>query len=424
MPTNIELPKKDGIDTTESPKTERLINNITFFGDSAIPEGDPIYNDAFETAKLLAQNGYLIANGGGPGIMKAATSGAESVNGETTAIYWEPKLASHFEGKNLLNETDESSAYSNYMMRTLGLIEKGDVYVVFKGGTGTISELGMVWCLAKLYYGCHKPVILFGDFWDELIESVQKTMYIDEVEMSVLHKASSPEEVLNLVKSFEQKFAHCKRRTGDSDESPFIISAKHLDVTKNTYNQIASSYHDTHVGKLVSQKQLDEFMSLIHAPAKILDIGCGPGYDLKYLSSKFSVKGIDISDKFVKIAQFENPDAVIELADIVKYPLERNSYKGIWARDSIHHIAENDLDSVFKKISDALVEGGVFYVIVREGIGEIFEKEKKNYSTLERFYHQFSVEELTERAKRAGLNVVKIDHEQRAHKWLIGVFQK
>lgn len=424
MPTNISLPKKPENLEIRSREPSKIINNITFFGDSAILEGDPIYNSAFETAKLLAENGYLIANGGGPGIMKAATDGAEKGNGETVAIYWEPKLASHFEGKNLTNETDESSAYSNYMMRTLGLIEKGDVYVIFKGGTGTLSEFGMVWCLAKLYYGCHKPVILYGEFWDDLVESIQKTMYIDEIEMAVLHKANSPEEVLQLIQGFEVKFASCVPKGRGTDESPFILSAGHSQLIANTYNQNATNYHDSHVGKLVSQAQLDEFMKMVNAPAKVLDIGCGPGYDLRYLAKKFTVKGIDISERFVTIARFENPGVEIELADIVSYDLPKNTYKGVWARDSIHHIAAKDLDGVFAKISESLVESGIFYIIVREGESEIYEKEKKNYSTLERFYHQFTIEELTARATKAGLKVVKIDHQQKAHKWLIGVFQK
>jgi len=79
---------------------------------------------------------------------------------------------------------------------------------------------------------------------------------------------------------------------------------------------------------------------------------------------------------------------------------------------------------VFKKIYESLVEGGIFYIIVREGEGEITETEKKDYSTLERFYHLFTAEELTHKAEKCGLKVVKIDHVKRSHKWLIGVFQK
>ena len=71
----------------------RLLNNITFFGDSAIEEKSEIYKKVWSTARILAERGYTIVNGGGPGVMKAATDGAESVNGKTIAVYWQPKLA-------------------------------------------------------------------------------------------------------------------------------------------------------------------------------------------------------------------------------------------------------------------------------------------------------------------------------------------
>ncbi len=429
MPTEVNLPIKP-LDSKEpiAKRSDRIINNITFFGDSAIPEDDPIYKSVFSVAKHLANNDYTIVDGGGPGIMKAATDGAESVGGQTVAVYWQPKLASFFEGKNLANITDESSTASNYVMRTFELIEKGDAYVVCKGGTGTVSEFGLVWCLAKLYYGCHKPVILFGDFWDDLIEAFQRDMYIDETELGVLYQATTPEQVLSLLAEHEKKIQHCTLRKYEGDETAFIIGARpssqEVKLTTQAYNQNAANYHSTHAGKLLAQEQLDEFITLVNPPAQVLDIGCGPGYDTKYLSEKYSMSGVEISDKFADIAQYENPGAKITLGDIVTTDIGKNKFKGIWARDSIHHIPEKDLDNLFKKIYDALVDEGILYTIVREGEGEIYEQNKTNYQKTEKFFHLFTPEELTKRAEQAGFKVVKIDHTKRSHKWLIGVFKK
>jgi len=327
MPVYVPLEKKP---ESEQKKEQqripegKIIQNITFFGDAAIPEGDPIYESVKESAKILAKDGYTIVDGGGPGIMKAATDGAESVDGTTIAVYWEPKLAGFFEGKNLENIVDSSTAESNYVMRTFGLIEKGDAFVVCKGGTGTISEFGLVWCLAKLYYGCHKPVVLYGDFWDDLIEAFQKAMNIDEIELAVLHRAKTPQELHQLVKSFEVMFAHCKidGKRGDTNESAFLVNNR-FDKTLDTYEKVAAEYHASRVGKLVSQEQLDDFMSLINAPARVIDIGCGPGQDMAYLAQKYVVDGIDISKRFVEIARLENPNSQIANADIVDYKLEK-----------------------------------------------------------------------------------------------------
>ncbi len=54
-----------------------MIKNVAFFGFAdAKPEGE-LYKSAFDTAKLFAQKGYTIVNGGGPGVMDASTKGAE-----------------------------------------------------------------------------------------------------------------------------------------------------------------------------------------------------------------------------------------------------------------------------------------------------------------------------------------------------------
>ncbi|MFQ5493182.1 MAG: methyltransferase domain-containing protein [Candidatus Dojkabacteria bacterium] len=411
--------KKDMQEVTDT----RLIRSVTFFGDSALPEDDPTYQSVYEAARVLAENGYAIVNGGGPGIMKAATDGAESVDGDTVGVFWEPKLASFFEGKNLANVTDESETFSNYMIRTLGLIEHGDAYIVCKGGTGTISELGMVWALSKLYYGCHKPVILYGDFWDKLIEAFQETMNIDEIELGVLYQAVEPTEILSILKKHEIKLENCKVTDASEDESAFVLSPT-TEMVRKSFNMQAHEYHSTHAGKLVSQTQLDEFMALVHPPAKVLDVGTGPGHDASYLKEKYSVTGIELSKKFAAIAKFENPELEIINADIVDTALPENTYKGIWARNSLHHIAGTDLESVFAKLAAALVEGGILYVIVREGEGEFVEEDVKNYLKLEKFYHLFSEEELIKLAEDTGLMKVRVDHSKRSHKWLIGIFRK
>ncbi|MEI7578489.1 MAG: methyltransferase domain-containing protein [bacterium] len=424
MPINIILPLKPEGSKDDQSTTGKLINNITFFGDSAIVSDNPIYQSVWNAAKLLAENGFTIVDGGGPGIMKAATDGAESVGGHTVAIYWQPKLASIFEGKNLANVTDESETCSNYMMRTLGLIEKGDAYVVCKGGTGTISEFGMVWALAKLYYGCHKPVILFGEFWDDIITAFQKDMLIDEMELGVLYQANAPEDILRIIEEHEQKIQHCKDKQVEGDEAAFLISGNHRGAVIKAYNSIAQSYHDEHAGKLIAQDQLDEFMKLVNPPAHVLDIGCGAGFDTRYLAQKYTVKGVEISKKFYEIAKYENPDLDIVLADIVTHELETNTYKGIWARNSLHHLNDEALKIVFPKIAAALVEGGIFYIIVREGEGEIYEEDSHYYKTVRNFFHLFTKEELIERTAQVGLEMIRVDNITRSHNWLNGVFRK
>ena len=96
--------------------------------------------------------------------MNASTKGAQAVNGETLSVTFYPKDAPGFEGRYLGNITNVEIKTGNYIERMFKLMEHADLFIIFKGGTGTISELGTAWVLAKLYYGHHKPFILFGEF--------------------------------------------------------------------------------------------------------------------------------------------------------------------------------------------------------------------------------------------------------------------
>ena len=119
------------------------IHRITFIGGADIKEEDELFRTVFEVARLCAQKGYTIVNGGGPGVMKASTLGAKSVGGKTIGATFFPKDLPVFEGRDETNTVDKLIIKNNYLERTLKLLELGQVFVVFKGGTGTISEFGM-----------------------------------------------------------------------------------------------------------------------------------------------------------------------------------------------------------------------------------------------------------------------------------------
>jgi len=184
---------------------KQLIKNIVFFGDASISENDPVYKNAYEIARTLASDGYLIVNGGGPGVMYASTEGAEAVGGKTTSVTFTPKDAPGFEGSYVKNITDVEVKTTNYIERMFKLLEYGDMFIIFKGGSGTISEFGTAWVLAKIYYGHHKPFILYGDFWAEIIDSIKKNMNLDGPELSVFEIVSRVEDVLPTIKRFEKK---------------------------------------------------------------------------------------------------------------------------------------------------------------------------------------------------------------------------
>ena len=165
---------------------------------------DPEYKAAVETAKILAEKGYTIINGGGPGIMREATEGAHKGGGKVMGITYYPEAKEqHFEGRDPENKFDEEIVTATYVERTLRIMSMADVYIIFNGGTGTISEFGMAWGLARIHFGHHRPLILYGQFWHEIIEAMGKNMKLRPEELQVYHIVTSPEEVLIKIRALE-----------------------------------------------------------------------------------------------------------------------------------------------------------------------------------------------------------------------------
>lgn len=178
------------------------IQKVTFLGYADAKETDSVYRDAYEVARLCALHGYTVVDGAGPGVMKAATLGAKSAGGKTIGITFYPKDIPIFEGRDETNTVDELIVTQNYLERTLKLLEAGQIYIIFNGGTGTVSEFGMAWGLARLYFGRHKPLILYGDFWQEIIFAFTRGMYIRPEERQVFKIVKEPQEVIAAIEQF------------------------------------------------------------------------------------------------------------------------------------------------------------------------------------------------------------------------------
>ena len=147
--------------------------------------------------------------------MDAATQGAESVDGDTVAITFSPENAPGFEGRYVANKVDKEIKTVNYIERMFKLMEYAELYIMFNGGTGTVSEFGTAWVLARLYYPHHKPFILYGSFWRPIVKSFQENMEIRDDALKVFKIVENDEEMFKAISEFEEEIAsfdhdHCK----------------------------------------------------------------------------------------------------------------------------------------------------------------------------------------------------------------------
>jgi uncharacterized protein (TIGR00730 family) len=194
MKTDVIVPKK---------RQHCTIKNIAIYGSADVDDKHPLYKEAFKVARHLAYKDKVIVNGGGPGVMDAATKGAKAGGGKTVGVTFYPKNMPEFEGRFYKNIVDKEIKTATYVERMFALMEQADAFVCFRGGTGTLSEWATAWLLAHLYYGHHKPIIMYGSFWAELMEVINKHFLIGEKERQVYKVVNNVDELVDALEFFE-----------------------------------------------------------------------------------------------------------------------------------------------------------------------------------------------------------------------------
>ncbi len=198
MKTDIQIPEKF---------TAKEIKKVAFFGSADVEPDHPLYQEVFDIAQQVAQQGKTIVNGGGPGVMQAATKGAQSVVGKSVAVTFYPEDMTEFEGRDVGNEVQTEIETANYIERMFGLIYYSDLFICFKGGTGTLSEWTTAWLMAHLYFGDHKPVILYGDFWHEVMDVINRNFFIEDKEKKIYKIVTNQAELIQAISNFEEEIA-------------------------------------------------------------------------------------------------------------------------------------------------------------------------------------------------------------------------
>jgi ribulose-phosphate 3-epimerase len=200
--------------TTSPPTTIKKLNTriknltkkvkVAFLGGSAFQPQDQTFKDSFEVAKILSKSGYVIVNGGGPGVMRASTLGASASGKYAQVITYHPsKPKTHYEGIDLDNTFDDEIVTLDYFDRTKVMLQTTDIHIVFKGSIGTLSEFGMTWVSSWIHEPNAKPIILYGAFWQEILDVFKKNLLILNNETDLFKICTTPEEVLEYVEKLE-----------------------------------------------------------------------------------------------------------------------------------------------------------------------------------------------------------------------------
>jgi uncharacterized protein (TIGR00730 family) len=142
-----------------------ITKGVTIFGSARTGPDDPQYDAARETAKLLAEQGFSIITGAGPGIMEAANRGAKEGGGHSVGCNIELPFE---QGANPYVDTLVNFRY--FFVRKTMFIKYSNAFIIFPGGFGTLDELFEALTLIQTGKIYQFPVILFGrHYWAGLV---------------------------------------------------------------------------------------------------------------------------------------------------------------------------------------------------------------------------------------------------------------
>jgi uncharacterized protein (TIGR00730 family) len=171
---------------------------VTVFGSARFDEHHRYYQTAREVGRLLAESGFTVMTGGGPGVMEAANRGAKDASGRS--IGCNIKLPQEQEPNKYLDTWLE---FEYFFVRKLMLVKYSYAFVVMPGGFGTLDELFEVATLIQTRKLEDFPVALMGtDYWAPLLDQI-KTMAgertIDPVDLSKLIVSDNPGEAVSAI---------------------------------------------------------------------------------------------------------------------------------------------------------------------------------------------------------------------------------
>lgn len=181
---------------------------ISVFGSARTQPGHPHYELTVQISKRLAEEGFGIISGGGPGIMEAANKGAQLGAGKSVGLNIDLPFEQH---SNPFIDRDANLDFDYFFVRKVMFTKYSQGFVMMPGGFGTMDEFFEVITLIQTGKMLQVPLILVGaDYWSGLVAWMQGIMLkqasnISPEDLDLLKIADTPEEVVAHVLEFYTK---------------------------------------------------------------------------------------------------------------------------------------------------------------------------------------------------------------------------
>src|SRR5690349_9818750 len=172
---------------------------VSVFGSARTKRDAPAYAQAREVGRLLAEAGFAVITGGGPGCMEAANHGARDGGGTSVGLGIELPFE---QGMN--DHVDLAINFRYFFARKTMFVKYSQGYIVMPGGFGTFDELFEALTLRQTRKVTSFPLVLLGsDYWCGLIDWIRDTVLaegaINPADLELLHVTDDPAEAVRMM---------------------------------------------------------------------------------------------------------------------------------------------------------------------------------------------------------------------------------
>ncbi len=182
---------------------------VSVFGSSRIEPGDPLYGEARDLARRLAEAGCQIVTGGGAGLMQAANEGASSghITGPAPGEGVPVRLVG---GDEVRPFVERVYRHRTFFSRLHHFVRLSSAFVVFPGGIGSILEAMMIWQLLQVHHLPPVPFVLYGHHWDGLLDWMRDTVvdggYADPDDLEIPLRVDTVDAVVEIIGAELERF--------------------------------------------------------------------------------------------------------------------------------------------------------------------------------------------------------------------------
>ena len=175
---------------------------VTVFGSARTPRDHPVYEQARTIGRKLAEAGYAVITGGGPGTMEAANRGCREGGGLSIGCNIE---LPHEQGLNAY--VDLGVEFRYFFARKTMFVKYADGFIILPGGFGTMDELFEALTLIQTGKVRHFPVVMIGTaHWAGLLDWMRETLLaagsVSQADLDLLHVTDDLDEAVEFIHTF------------------------------------------------------------------------------------------------------------------------------------------------------------------------------------------------------------------------------